>query len=247
MKKKRMAKGIWRAAWPLLLYWLLSTVSVAFIAIPLGFGLMESTLLGNLICAPVYWLLYRRDRNRIQIYEGGHLPLELYPLIWAVSGTAALAIMSNRIIYMLNLSSLSERFRDISQALSYGNPWIGLLTGIIAAPIVEELLMRGVLYGRLRSIMSARAAILCSALLFGIMHGNLVQGIHAFVIGIFLAWLMERFGNILVPILGHMAANIVPSMLVWEMEGGYLMEIVICAACVGRTVQILRERREDAD
>ena len=46
-----------------------------------------------------------------------------------------------------------------------------------------------------------------SALLFAVLHGNLVQGVYAFVLGVYFAWLMERYGSIKVPILGHMSAN----------------------------------------
>ena len=62
-------------------------------------------------------------------------------------------------------------------------------------------------------MMRPPAAILISALVFGIFHGNVIQGIYAFLIGIFFAWLMERTQRILVPIVGHMSANLLVVLL----------------------------------
>lgn len=249
MEKKKIAGGIWCAAWPLLVYWFLSAVLIAFVAIPLGLSMMESTLLGNLICTAIYWLLYRKDRSRsTKISERRYIPLEGYVLVWAVSGTAALAFLSNQFLNLVNLAELSDRYQSISRALELEDTKILLLGTVVLAPIAEEILMRGVLYGRLRRIMSAGAAIFVSALLFGIMHGNLVQAVHAFLIGAFLAWLMECFGNILVPILGHMAANLASGfILAGRNRIEYLFTLLVCAACVGRTVQILREWKRRAE
>ena len=47
-----------------------------------------------------------------------------------------------------------------------------------------------------------------SALAFGIIHGNIVQGIYAFTVGLFFAWLMERYQRIIAPVLAHMSANL---------------------------------------
>ena len=46
-----------------------------------------------------------------------------------------------------------------------------------------------------------------SALLFGIYHGNVLQGAYGFFMGILLAWVMERRRTISAPVLMHMSAN----------------------------------------
>ena len=88
-------------------------------------------------------------------------------------------------------------------------------------PAVEELIMRGLLYQRLRAMMRPAAAMIWSALVFGVFHGNLVQGVYAFLIGLFFAWLMERTQRILVPMLGHMAANLFIVLL----EDSHLLDL----------------------
>jgi hypothetical protein len=51
-------------------------------------------------------------------------------------------------------------------------------------------------------------AVVVSALIFGITHGNLVQGIYAFLIGVVFCMVYEYSGRITVVIFSHMAANL---------------------------------------
>lgn len=51
-------------------------------------------------------------------------------------------------------------------------------------------------------------AIICSALIFGLVHANLVQFLYAAVLGCLLAFCMKN-RIFLVPVLGHIAANTV--------------------------------------
>ena len=69
---------------------------------------------------------------------------------------------------------------------------------VVTAPILEELLVRGVLYRNLKGVLQNRyAGMACASLLFGILHGNLVQGLFAFLIGLYLNWIYESEGSLL--------------------------------------------------
>jgi hypothetical protein len=165
-------------------------------------------------------------------------------VIWVVSGTAALAFLSSEFLTSLPwLIEFSEGYQEVNDAIQADTLLMQLLAAVVVGPILEELLMRGLLYGRLKDLMPAKAAIVCSAVAFGIIHGNLVQGIHGFVVGLFLAWLMERFDNLWVPILAHMAANMA-TLLIFPENGrmSYLLQILVCFALVIRTIQILNQR-----
>lgn len=72
--------------------------------------------------------------------------------------------------------------------------------------IAEELLFRGAFQGLMRPCGSA-AAIFAPALLFGVLHLDLAQGLTAFACGVFLGWLAERSGSILPGMLLHFVNN----------------------------------------
>lgn len=74
-------------------------------------------------------------------------------------------------------------------------------------PFCEELAFRGVVYGGYRRDCRPLAAVLTSALLFGLMHGNINQFAYAFVIGVAMALLVEATGSIWPSILMHIMIN----------------------------------------
>ena len=77
----------------------------------------------------------------------------------------------------------------------------------VLAPVLEEMLFRGVL---LRSFLGKHprwAAISASALLFGFAHLNVYQFALAFWLGLFLGWLYERSRSLIPCIALHAALN----------------------------------------
>ena len=104
--------------------------------------------------------------------------------------------------------------------------WEIILTAILA-PIGEELMFRGVILRRLSTV-SQRFAIFTSALIFGMMHGNLVQMILGFCVGLVFGYAAVKTGSLLLPIAGHMFINmsavscsIVKFLTDAETENGY--------------------------
>lgn len=100
-----------------------------------------------------------------------------------------------------------------NEAVFFGIPlWARMLCYEVVAPISEELVFRQVIYKRMRTITPVWVAVMVSALLFGIYHGNLVQGIYAFIMGAVLALVYEWSGSFVAPVLFHMVANHVSDM-----------------------------------
>lgn len=83
---------------------------------------------------------------------------------------------------------------------------ITVLYTCIIAPVTEELLFRGFLL-KAYSKASQRVGIFATAFLFAIFHGNLSQGILAFIVGIFLATIVVRHNSLVPSIIVHMSIN----------------------------------------
>jgi len=81
-----------------------------------------------------------------------------------------------------------------------------LIVGILA-PVGEELFFRGYMQTRLRRAWSAGPSVLLTALAFGVIHGELVHGVLAFGIGIYLGILTERTGSVVPSVICHAVNN----------------------------------------
>jgi len=78
---------------------------------------------------------------------------------------------------------------------------------VIAAPVCEEWLMRGIILRGLLKHRKPWSAILWSAFLFGLMHLNPWQGIPAICLGIFFGWVYWRTGSLWLCIFMHFVNN----------------------------------------
>lgn len=117
-------------------------------------------------------------------------------------GVANLANLAGALINRLTGSPAT------SEMLPSGGPELLMqfLALCVMPAIAEELLFRGAFQGLMRPCGSA-AAIFAPALLFGVLHLNLAQGLTAFACGVFLGWLAERSGSILPGMLLHLVNN----------------------------------------
>lgn len=79
---------------------------------------------------------------------------------------------------------------------------------VIIAPVVEELIFRGVIMHGLMRNYSKTTAIFFSGLLFALFHLNPWQFPATFVLGILLGWIMIRTKNIGLAIIGHAINNL---------------------------------------
>ncbi|MEG0961243.1 MAG: type II CAAX endopeptidase family protein [Lachnospiraceae bacterium] len=82
------------------------------------------------------------------------------------------------------------------------------LYSVIIAPISEELIFRGVTMHYAIKIMPFWIANIFQAFLFGVFHGNVVQGVYAFVVGLFCGYICYKGGSIYLSILYHMLFNL---------------------------------------
>ena len=79
--------------------------------------------------------------------------------------------------------------------------------GVLAAPIMEELVFRGFLQSAVRNTLGKQKAILVSGLLFAIVHLDVYIFLQIFILGLLLAYLFEKTGSLIAPITVHIFHN----------------------------------------
>ena len=124
---------------------------------------------------------------------------------------------------MSPLVQMSEEYQNASDAFYGSSLGLELLGSALITPFLEELLHRGVVFGRLRRRMSLWPAVVLSAFVFAVLHFNIVQFIYAFLLGVALAIFVEKTGKVYPAIIAHMLAN---AIAVIRTETGFLMSTV---------------------
>lgn len=224
------AGQIWRLIYPFLIHYgatLLATIALYLVYLIQAGGLQETasagqrlinstlyvTLIGDLTAAIILYLFYRKDQmHRKEGFSGtGKAFVWAPPVIWFSVIILAIATgqFLNDLINGLHLNDLFTGYSEVSEQAFSGQP-VGLMilvVGIIG-PICEELMFRGIVFHRLKDWVKPQAAIVISALLFGIYHGNVVQFFYATCMGVMLAIIYDKTGTLWISIVAHIAANL---------------------------------------
>lgn len=165
----------------------------------------------------------------------------LWTLVLAYAVQHAVSIIIGFLAFMLpETVAAYEEMVESAGLTDYSLTWVFAV--VILPPLVEETVFRGLILHYLKKG-GARfwAANLIQAVLFGIYHGNLVQGIYAFCIGVLLGYLAERYSSLIIPVLVHALFNLFGTLGV-ELESMILPEmaqVMLIYGCVPLTAILL--------
>ena len=126
---------------------------------------------------------------------------------WGIgAGLAAASAGAAYLFALRRLDLLQDVMRESAQQLS-ANIWIPLLA-VVAAPIFEEFIFRGLIFGGLRRSLDAFPAIVASAAVFAIVHPP-ASMIPVFALGVCAALAFDRTKMLLAPMIAHGIYNAV--------------------------------------
>ncbi len=101
---------------------------------------------------------------------------------------------------------------EVQSLVLNGEMWVNILFMVFVGPVVEELLFRKLLCDRLR-VYGEWVTVVLSGLMFGLFHGNLTQGVYAFLLGCIFAYIYLKTGRIAVTISYHIIINFCGSVI----------------------------------
>lgn len=211
----------------ILIYSFLKGISFSVIAAGLSNGkFSEVLIISNLLFSIAAILLFVKlkwtpiSRTYLQSKPWG-------VFFWAAMLSIGFILPAEFIYERIQLEmsdNMVELFSGImKQPLGY------LILGILA-PITEEIVFRGALLRVLLETFGHQKrwiAIVISALIFAVIHGNVAQGTHAFIGGIALGWLYMRTRSVLPGIVLHWVNNSIAYItfnLLSDMSDGKLID-----------------------
>lgn len=173
-------------------------------------GMVLGGLVYGLFVVATYLVIVRRGRGswrEIGFRRPPLLPLLLTPLLFVAQMTALVTIN-------LILTRIIGQFEN-PQIAALTDPggfsWLNFaavfLVGAVVAPIVEELIFRGLIYQWLRARSNVVVAVLVSAAIFSVAHVEPVLMPALFGVGLVLALAFEWSRSLWITILLHFFQN----------------------------------------
>ena len=193
---------------PLLVFAGMQAFSGIFLA---GVGVSTTTLsiavmVSGLLTVLVLWKIGMVQFTR-QMFEHPNR------MGWKASVVAAFSC-----IIAVDLLSELLRLPDImaDQFMGMAHNWWGIIAIAVVGPVVEELVFREAILGHLlRGGVDKWSAIIVSALLFGVVHGNPIQIPFAIAVGLIFGLIYYRMRNVVLTSIIHIVNN---SIAVAEMN-----------------------------
>ena len=94
-----------------------------------------------------------------------------------------------------------------STLISPSGKILAALALVVAGPILEEVIYRGLIYGKLRKNHSLITSILTVSILFGFLHGQWNVGVDVFALSVVACLMRETTGTIYAGIILHILKN----------------------------------------
>lgn len=165
---------------------------------------MAFSLIANLLTLVIVLTFYFVRRKKFS--EALWLRRVDAPTLWkGVAFAPGLYLVVSVVLAALP-EAWQESYNEASADITTGG-MVGVLAVVAAAPVVEEIIFRGLIMTRLSRVMPGWLAVLLSAAVFGVCHGHPVWFGYAFVLGSVFGFMDLRAGSIWPSILGHIAFN----------------------------------------
>ena len=176
---------------------------------------MTLTLISGLLTIAVVLAFYLIRKKKLS----EALWLRPVPATALFTGASLAPALYFVVIIVLSLlpSAWTESYGEASSGI-VTNSVVGVISVAIVAPIVEEFIFRGLVMTRLSRVMPGWLAVLLSAAVFGLCHGELVWFCYAFVLGALFGLIDLRAGSILPSILGHAVFNAIGQIMTFVPE-----------------------------
>ncbi|MBB1192159.1 hypothetical protein DNC80_00540 [Flavobacterium sp. SOK18b] len=202
----------WRVLGTIILFQLLFSITVTPFETTLGKEL-TSLISYVLTMGTTFVIIHRKRINRQETsnYDFGIGSIKIVLLLCF----ATVAILIGIEFPIVSQIPIPEYMQKILLDSESDTGVYSFITIVIAAPILEELIFRGIILNGLLKSYSPLKSIIISSLLFGLMHLNPGQFIGASMGGILSGWVYFKTKKITLPIIIHMTNNFLAFLAIY--------------------------------
>ena len=179
------------------------------------------------------------------------IPLAAYPV--SVLGLLVVGQSAGYVSIWLGFrdgGSVLDLVADAVAAMPQRPFIVCLIAGSLGAGFAEELFFRGYMQTRLTSRFGVAAGLIVSSMAFGILHFDPLHATLVFFMGIYLGWLSELSGSIVLPIVAHIGNNFVVFAAMRMTENTveapipyFIVSVSLAVVCVALLRRLVSQRQ----
>ncbi|MBR4708224.1 MAG: CPBP family intramembrane metalloprotease [Pseudobutyrivibrio sp.] len=194
--------------YPLLVYFIIYQLGVGLLLDIIGdkYDKLWCLIIAAIACLIPMTIIFRSVPKLIPEPINSKKQVINYAL-WTV-GVVAIGVAFNVILTISGIIEVSDGFKRASDILTDGSFYLKVLCNCIVIPVLEELLLRGIVAGQLYLWYGTIPALLISSICVGILHKNIVQFIYALIMGFALGFLYIKNKRLSLCFIAHGLINL---------------------------------------
>lgn len=154
-----------------------------------------------------YWVAFKNRKRNLSEYAGLNRASLNGILTSAISGMLAYMLVTAFMEKYIMQTNIAQQYNEHIAWVGEGSLFITFFVIALLAPVVEEIVFRGVLITSFQKVITPIGALILTSFLFSVAHGNLVQGMYSFVLGIVLAYIRIKSKSLWNSIAMHISFN----------------------------------------
>ena len=203
MSSKRAGAGY---MWAVIVYLIVTLIMMVMVmVVPIELNLWASSLIAQgAVILPILAAALLTPAPMLEQF-----PFKKIDFVTVLSALLMTVVLYPAVVFVNAVSMLyvPNRVEMLAEEFYQWPMWsVVLLIGVIG-PLSEELCFRGFILQNLRSSGRAAASVILSAVMFAFIHMNFNQASYAFLLGIFLALVVEASGSLWTSVIIHMFFN----------------------------------------
>ncbi len=150
--------------------------------------------------------------------------LSIKDILIVIVGGVSLCLFANGFVLFMQFvaPTVVEQYMELMEMAGMGTNVLTIIAAVVVAPIGEEILCRGLIFYYARKVtfgMKNKTAAFwiantIQALVFGIMHMNILQGSYAFVLGLGIGFLYKKYNSLYPCMLAHFVVNFLSTFVI---------------------------------
>ncbi len=177
-----------------------------------GDSLLLLTFLSGILALAVIVIIFACRKKKL------HKEISLHKMS-PLGGFACVSLgmaMNFAVLGIFNLIPFPESWlesqMESSALVGTDQPILLILTTVIMAPIVEEIVFRGLMFSRFGRVMPRWLAGLITSAIFGFVHGSIIAFFYTFALAMIMNLVMIRYRSLLASILVHFGFNVIGTL-----------------------------------
>ncbi len=205
------------------------------------------TVIFQLLTLFLVWFIFKCRRRKLRV-EANLVAFDKRSLLPIILLAIAMSFFVGTFLEVVLPENVLAEYNAAAESVLGGPIALQFITTVILAPVVEEIIFRGLVLSRFRKAMPLALAVILSSVTFGLMHNfQIVWICYSTFLGLLMAFVALHEKSVTASIVFHVVFNLfggfITGLIPIEGIGMVITCIVAFAVSVGLVIYMIKQKK----